>query len=354
MIKYKGKAIRFVTYLPLKPIKHGIKVYAIVCAYSGVLLGEIVAHGRSLTKEKGVKVRIVSELIQQTSHHKYLGVTVYGDNWYTGGDLQQHLLEKYRWYYVGTQNLTEKYDRKEEDFPFGKMSNTTIQNLGQGWQRNATRFIESSNGDMCCILANTWIDKKQLGFRLSGKVVDQKGNTTKRHVRGQRLRQDISCPQVQQDYAKYFNGVDRNDRDSADYTTSLKTNRWYMRYYFYLLDRVIHAMYCIVTDIATKEPREVWQKYKCLNGRYSFQIDLAMALIDWGIKSDWPYPYDDNSKPRWVRKKKPVPCNCTKCFHCLTGKTTGIMSVPSPTGVATRFVPNGCDRFPERIVTQNG
>jgi hypothetical protein len=71
-------------------------------------------------------------------------------------------------------------------------------------------------------------------------------------------------------------------------------------------------MYCIVTDIATNEPREEWQKYKGLNGRYLFQIDLAMALIDWGIKSDWSYSFDDNSKPRWVRKKKPVPCNCTK------------------------------------------
>jgi hypothetical protein len=91
MIKYKGKAIKFVTYLPFKPIKHGIKVYAIVCSYSGVLLGEVVAHGRSLTKEKGVKVRIVSDLIQQTGHQMYVGVTVYGDNWYTSGDLQKHL-----------------------------------------------------------------------------------------------------------------------------------------------------------------------------------------------------------------------------------------------------------------------
>jgi hypothetical protein len=224
MIKYKGKAIRFVQYLPQKPIKHGIKVYAIVCAYSGVLLGEIVAHGRRLTKEKGVKVKIVSELIKITGHHKYVGVTVYGDNWYTSDRLQQHLWEEYRWYYVGTQNLSEKYDRKEEDFPFPKMSNATVQNLGRGWQRNATRFIEASNGDKCCVLANTWIDKKQLGFRLSGKVVKQKGNTTKRYVKGQRVRKDISCPQVQQDYAMYFNGVDRNDRDSADFTTSLKTN----------------------------------------------------------------------------------------------------------------------------------
>jgi hypothetical protein len=233
------------------------------------------------------------------------------------------------------------------------MSNITVQNLGRGWQRNATRFIEASNGDKCCILANTWIDKKQLGFRLSGKVVEQTGHKTKRHVKGQRLRKDISCPQVQQEYAMYFNGVDRNDRDSADFTTSLKTKWWYMRYYFYLLDWVVHAMYCIVTDIAVKEQREEWLKYKGDAGRYTFQIDLAMNMIEWGIKYDWPYPWNNNSKPHWIRKTAPIPCNCTRCFFCSTGKTTGIMSVPSPTGVATRNVPQNCDPFPEKIV-RNG
>jgi hypothetical protein len=151
----------------------------------------------------------------------------------------------------------------------------------------------------------------------------------------------------------YFNGVDRNDRDSADFTTSLKTNRWYMRYYFYLLDRVVHAMYCIVTDIAVKEPREEWLNYKGDLGRYNFQIDLAMNMIQWGIKYDWPYPWDNSSKPHWTRKTSPIPCNCTRCFFCSTGKTTGVMSVPSPTGVATRYVPQNCDPFPEKIV-KNG
>jgi len=31
---------------------------------------------------------------------------------------------------------------------------------------------------------------------------------------------------------KYFNAVDRNDRDSSDYTLSQRTHRWYVRLYF--------------------------------------------------------------------------------------------------------------------------
>jgi hypothetical protein len=111
----------------------------------------------------------------------------------------------------------------------------------------------------------------------------------------------------------------------------------------------------MVTDIATSESRDEWKKYKAsLNGRYEFQIDLAMTLIEWGIKKDWHYPFANDFKPSWVRKQSPVPCNCTKCFYCSTGKTTGVRSAPLPTGVVTRDVPNGCDLFPEKIVLQNG
>jgi len=39
MIKYCSRAIKFVQYMPKKPIKHGVKVFAVCCAYSTVLLG---------------------------------------------------------------------------------------------------------------------------------------------------------------------------------------------------------------------------------------------------------------------------------------------------------------------------
>ena len=38
MIAYMGRAITFVQYMPAKPIKHGIKVYALCCAVSAILL----------------------------------------------------------------------------------------------------------------------------------------------------------------------------------------------------------------------------------------------------------------------------------------------------------------------------
>jgi Transposase IS4 len=37
MIKYKGKAVSCVQYMPKKPIRHGLKVFALNCAYTGYL-----------------------------------------------------------------------------------------------------------------------------------------------------------------------------------------------------------------------------------------------------------------------------------------------------------------------------
>ena len=46
MISYMGRAVTFVQYMPAKPIKHGLNVYALCCAYSAVLLAYQVYVGQ--------------------------------------------------------------------------------------------------------------------------------------------------------------------------------------------------------------------------------------------------------------------------------------------------------------------
>jgi hypothetical protein len=47
MIRYMGRAIAFIQYMPRKPIKHGIKVFDVCCSYTVVLLGFEVYCGSS-------------------------------------------------------------------------------------------------------------------------------------------------------------------------------------------------------------------------------------------------------------------------------------------------------------------
>jgi hypothetical protein len=72
--------------------------------------------------------------------------------------------------------------------------------------------------------------------------------TVNRREKGKNTSTEIAAPRAQQDYVKYFNAVDRNDHDSADYSTSICTNHYYLLIFGWILDRVIHAMmlWCII------------------------------------------------------------------------------------------------------------
>ena len=148
----------------------------------------------------------------------------------------------------------------------------------------------------------------------------------KRHVKGNRRRVDLSAPSIQKEYAKHFNAVDRNDSDSAHHTCSIRTNRWYLRILFWLLDRVVFSCYILVSEMAKDEScphRNEWVNYSDKNnGRECFQIDLALALISYGIEYDWPHRSEP--RPRWMRQTELKPCECKQCFFCKTGQTNGI------------------------------
>ncbi len=98
--------------------------------------------------------------------------------------------------------------------------------------------------------ATTWRNKKQVCFLSSNKVGASYGMTVHRREKGKNTRTEIAAPQAQQDYVKYFNVVDHNDCDIADYTTSIHTNRYYLHIFGWVLDRVIHVMYVVVCYMA--------------------------------------------------------------------------------------------------------
>ena len=75
--------------------------------------------------------------------------------------------------------------------------------------------------------------------------------------------------------------------------------------------------------------KELWKRYKSKNdGRRIFQIDLALAVMEYGIKLDWEATFLDENRPAWMRKKSFVPCACETCFFCKIKKTNGMEHKP--------------------------
>ncbi len=87
-------------------------------------------------------------------------------------------------------------------------------------------------------------------FLSNNKVGHSVGLTVSRQVRGKKRPVTVPGPPAQADYFHNFNAVDRNDRDSADYSTTICTNRYYIGIFCWALDRVIHATYVIVCNLS--------------------------------------------------------------------------------------------------------
>ena len=325
MIKYCGRAISWVQYMPRKPIKHGIKVFALCCSKTGVLVAFLVYTGKATTSEDWSAVGVCDRLIGMSGLiNKGIGRILYTDNWYTSIALMEHVYSIYGFFLVGTYVLTKKVSRTASDFPFHRLSNAACSLIPRGWSRRATRVFSGVKGKFTA-QATVWKDKKQVGLLHNHCVEPMGDNTVLRYNSTLRKRVPVVSPAVIKDYSGSMGGVDRKDRDSADYTTSVRTNRFYLRIFFWAFDSMIHLMFNVVLVLARTASRPEWKKYKTKNGgRRKFQIDLALALIDYGINLDWTDIADESKKPVWVRQARLIPCDCRCCFFCKRELTNGV------------------------------
>ncbi len=235
------------------------------------------------------------------------------------------LFEDYGWRFCGTITPTDKKERTGEDIPFLKLSAGALAEVKCGWFREAAIELKSKSKRKYYLQCSTWRDKKQVMFLHTNRVGSSSGITVRRHVKGKRQRVILEAPQCQDDYVTYFNAVNRNDCDSSDYSTSIRTDRWYLRLFFWLLDRVIHMVYVIVC-YSSKDISE-WIVFCNGNGgRETLQIYLGLELINFVIEYDWKNIEDE--RPKWMRQGNFLPCNCGKCFFCLKGITNGMHHKP--------------------------
>jgi hypothetical protein len=142
---------------------------------------------------------------------------------------------------------TKKYSREDLDVPFMKWSNVAMASIEQrGFYREATveQKTDTDTGKTYYIQCSTWKDKKQIMFvHTNTDVGSSRGqHSVSRSVRGSTGQRS--------NYAELFQAIDRNDRDSADSTVSICTNRWYMRVFFWIVDRVIYCLFVVVVFCA--------------------------------------------------------------------------------------------------------
>ena len=334
MIKYVGRAIEFVQFMPAKPIKHGIKVFALCCAYTGVCYGwEVYTGSKGEPTGQAVKnlvLRLVGEVCCLSGQ---AGRILFTDNWYTSMTTAKAVWENFNMLYVGTMALTNKGCRTREDFPFDQLSKGAQGRVKRGWFRRAIQTVKTRAG-MFTLQATIWMDRKLVGFLHSAQVTRSDGFTVKRYNRKEKKRVDVPTPPVTGEYADCMGAVDMTDGDGANYSLSFRSNRWYLRLCAWTLERAVHCVYQVAIFLTNEAIERLahWKKYTSKeDGRFKFAVELGIECIDKGIRMDWVGDInDDSGKPAWCRQTALVPCDCKlyKCFFCATGRTTGIVHKP--------------------------
>jgi hypothetical protein len=173
-----------------------------------------------------------------------------------------------------------------------------------GFVRRVSNYVQTGRHATCYVQCTTWWkDKKQVSFLSTNNVGRSDNMTVQRRIRGKRTRDTISAPQAQADYVTNYNAVDRNDLDSANNSTTIHTNRYYLRIFCWaFLDRVIHmqcmllfvvccVLSCLVKGKGKGDVGQIqWKGYlDTHSGRHDFQIDLTLSIMimNYGVGLHW-------------------------------------------------------------------
>ena len=194
MIGTKSR-ISFIQYMPKKPKKFGIKIWALCEALTGYCLQyQIYTGAEEGTTEKGLTSRVVLDLMKQyeeKNHHLYF------DNFYTSLSLMLDLSKK-NIYACGTLRTNRAKLPKEfihKDLSVGESS-----------------YLATSD-----VLAVHWKDKRDV-FALS--TIHDSGERVINRYKG-----DVTKPEMICQYNIFMGGVDKCDQFLSYYAFGRKTSK---------------------------------------------------------------------------------------------------------------------------------
>ena len=279
---------------------------------------------------------IVKNLVIMSGLSGNSGYKLFMDNYYTTLKVIRMLYEQFKWLACGTVAMKKKKKKDSsivaDDYPWRKMTKGAISFLRRGFFRIATRSFYTASNSKYVVQATMWKDRKMVGW-LHTVAVNSGKVEAKRRSKRRKFRQTFDAPNIQSEYAKGYRGVDISDQDGSFWSISLRTCRWYLRLFFWMVEKDIHGIYVVVCYIVTETYKPFLKRYKSKNnGRKKFAVHMGIALMNSAITMEWKRrddgEYHDEDKPKWMpqnnKNGKYQPCECGLCFFCINTITYGI------------------------------
>ena len=249
-------------YLPKKPNKWGIKVWA-RCGVSGMVYDFEIYTGKSSTPpisdELGVMgntvLRLTSGLPPKVGHK------VYFDNLFSSIPLLRHLQDKGIWC-VSTIRANRMLGANKQ-----LKSEKQLKQLGRGsmdWR------VDANSG----ITVIRWYDNGVVQLA-STFIGEEQGNTVDRWSTKENKKIEIECPAMVEEYNAHMGGVDLCDMLLAMYRVRLRSCKYYVHIVYYCIGVSItngwlmYRRYCDQKSIPKKKQLDL----------LDFQSSIAEALL---------------------------------------------------------------------------
>lgn len=235
MIPFRGRC-SFKMYLPSKPCKYGIKIFACVETESKYFFNGSIYGGKiGLNPEKNQAFNVVCNLMDPLLNKGYNLCT---DNFYTSFQLAHFLIKK-KTTLVGTV----RKNKAEIPVIFNSSKNRDPGDFLYGYQKDLTLL--------------SYVPKKNKHVLLLSTL----------HTSHQSIINDL--PEMISDYNRLKVGVDVLDQILGYYSCRRGTRRWPFTVWMHIVDLAAHNAYVIYSKVLPSE-------YK---SKRQFLIDLAKDLV---------------------------------------------------------------------------
>lgn len=232
MVAYKGgMAGNLRQYIANKPDKWGFKLFcrASVDGFIHDILmyqGEATfsTHHTQLSEEENkMKVTMKTVVVLVKTVHEPNKSSIYADNFFTSLELAEYLKTKYNCRYVGTARenrigyppLKSVKDMEKKNVPRGELNYCSSQGM----------------------LVARWKDNKIVTILSSDAGIEPTSHVL-RYDKTTREKKEVPCPDVIKKYNARMGGIDKSDMLTHLYKTPMRTKRYYMKLFGYILDLI--------------------------------------------------------------------------------------------------------------------
>lgn len=243
MVKFTGR-LAFLQYVPLKPVKWGLKLWALADPHSGYLYAFKVYAGQdSVTDDfaAGLGGGAILALAEKSSVLGK-GHTIIADNFFMSPAFAYRLLE-HGTHAVGTCRT------QRSGFPEDLVQISTSPTPPRGTTRAAYLDVPMRDGSVRRISAFGWQDSKAV-YMLSTRHNAKETSSVPRWDREQGARVEVEAPTAVDYYNKYMIGVDNADQLRGVASRHMGTCKWWKSVFFFGLKQSVTNAYVLHRELA--------------------------------------------------------------------------------------------------------